>query len=85
MGGRQDSFPCGIMCDKEGKIVALEWNSKGLNGNLSPKLGKLPQLERLYGLYSVLLNLFRELYDNQLNGTLDVLDSFENLGNLRIM
>ena len=89
MGGTENAFLkqveeySGIKCDCHGLIVSLEWwGGRGLFGNLSLKLGKLSSLKYLYGFYSVLLNLIRDLLCNQLSGSLDILDSFENLGNL---
>ena len=57
MGGSEDVFPkpvvekcCnrfGIECDNKGNILAIRWNSKRLHGNVSFKLGKLPEMRRL--------------------------------------
>ena len=38
---------CEIQTDLDGNILEINWDGKGLNGNLSSKLGKLPRLEKL--------------------------------------
>ena len=91
MGGNHDEFllnfalNLGIKCDDQGNIVALEWTEKGLFGALSCKLGALPRLERLYEFYSILLNILRDLRENQLSGSLDDIEGFKNIRNLRSM
>ena len=56
MGGSEVDFPTsrkecceklGIKCDNEGNILELKWYSEGLYGNVTLKLGKVPQLEVL--------------------------------------
>ena len=57
MNGNPNEFPnphqsccgrLGIECDHQGQITKLRWQFKRLSGNLSPELGSLPRLRRLY-------------------------------------